>query len=403
LNKGYKRIWFFVVFLLLAGSFHWGLRNSGERSPERPAQNEEARAIPVETSAVERGPITLRRDFTGTLEPHAQFVVAPKVSGRVENITVNISDSVTRGQVVAQLDNDEFVQALAQARADLEVARAKRIEAQSALETARRDLKRIRTLRERGVASESQLDAVLAEETARNAALEVAKSQVVRAEATVRTAEIRLGYTRVTADWSGGGDRRVVAERHVDEGETVSANAALLRIVELAPLTGVFFVTEKNYALLHPGQAVSLTTDAFPGESFAGRISRIAPVFQSETRQARVEVEVDNKDLKLKPGMFIRASVALAHKNEATLVPEQAVTTRDGETGLFLIDASGASVSWRTVETGIHAEGLVEVMDPHLSGDVVVMGHQLLVDGAAVLRVEEFPSAAGDLQQAPQL
>jgi RND family efflux transporter MFP subunit len=305
--------------------------------------------------------------------------------------------------VVAQLDDDEFVQALAQARADLEVARAKRIEAQSALETARRDLKRIRTLRERGVASESQLDAVLAEETARNAALEVAKSQVVRAEATVRTAEIRLGYTRVTADWSGGGDRRVVAERHVDEGETVSANAALLRIVELAPLTGVFFVTEKNYALLHPGQAVSLTTDAFPGESFAGRISRIAPVFQSETRQARVEVEVDNKDLKLKPGMFIRASVALAHKNEATLVPEQAITTRDRETGLFLIDASGASVSWRTVETGIHAEGLVEVMDPHLSGDVVVMGHQLLVDGAAVLRVEEFPSAAGDLQQAPQL
>jgi multidrug efflux pump subunit AcrA (membrane-fusion protein) len=101
--------------------------------------------------------------------------------------------------------------------------------------------------------------------------------------------------------------------------------------------------------------------------------------------------------------MFIRASVALAHKNEATLVPEQAITTRDRETGLFLIDASGASVSWRTVETGIHAEGLVEVMDPHLSGDVVVMGHQLLVDGAAVLRVEDSPSAAGDLQQAPQL
>ncbi len=403
MNKNYKRLWFFVIFIIVAISFYWWQRDSGERSPARPAQSGEERAIPVETSAVERGPITLRRDFTGTLEPHAQFVVAPKVSGRVENITVNISDSVTRGQVVAQLDNDEFVQALAQARADLEVARAKRIEAQSALETARRDLKRVRTLRERGVASESQLDAVLAEETARHAALEVAKSQVIRAEAAVRTAEIRLGYTRVTADWSGGGDQRVVAERHVDEGETVSANAALLRIVELAPLTGVFFVTEKNYALLHPGQAVSLTTDAFPGEIFTGRISRIAPVFQSETRQARVEVEVDNKNLKLKPGMFIRASVALAHKNEATLVPEQAVTTRDGETGLFLIDASGSAVSWRTIETGLHAEGRVEVMDSQLSGDVVVLGHQLLVDGAAVLVVEDSPSASDDLQQAPQL
>ena len=88
---------------------------------------------------------------------------------------------------------------------------------------------------------------------------------------------------------------------------------------------------------------------------------------------------------------------------DRTLIPEQAITTREGEIGLFLIDASGSSVSWRPVETGIHAQGLVEIIDSHISGDVVVLGHQLLVDGAAVLVVENSPSASDDLQQAPQL
>ena len=104
----------------------------------------------------------------------------------------------------------------------------------------------------------------------------------MRAEASLETANIRLGYTRITAGWSGGDDQRVVAERYVDEGETVSANTPLLRIVELDPITGVIFVTERDYARLQPGQEVLLlTTDAYPGEDFQGRIERIAPVFRA--------------------------------------------------------------------------------------------------------------------------
>jgi multidrug resistance efflux pump len=75
--------------------------------------------------------------------------------------------------------------------------------------------------------------------------------------------------------------QRVVAERYVDDGQTVAANAPLLLIVELNPIVGVVFVTEKDYAYLAPGQPVSLTTDAFSGEQFRGRIDRIAPVFKT--------------------------------------------------------------------------------------------------------------------------
>ena len=119
--------------------------------------------------------------------------------------------------------------------------------------------------------------------------MEVTRAQVTRAQAELETARIRLGYTRVTADWGSGSEQRVVAERYVDEGETVSANAQLLRIVELDPIKVVFYVTERDYAQLAPGQAARLTTDAYPGETFNAGIVRISPVFRENTRQAQVE------------------------------------------------------------------------------------------------------------------
>ena len=98
------------------------------------------------------------RTFSGSLQAHAEFVVAPKVSGRVERLDVDLADSVTRGQLVARLDNDEYVQALRQAQADLAVAKANLAEAESLLKIAQRELQRIDKLRQRGVSSESQVD-----------------------------------------------------------------------------------------------------------------------------------------------------------------------------------------------------------------------------------------------------
>jgi RND family efflux transporter MFP subunit len=206
------------------------------------------------------------------------------VSGRIEQLSADLADIVTRGQLVAKLDDAEYVQALAQAEAGLAVAKANLSEAESLLKIAERELERLDKLRERGVSSESQRDAAKADQLAKQAHVQVTTAQVTRARAELETAHIRLGYTEVTAGWRGGDDRRVVAERYVDEGETVSANAPLLRIVELDPITAVFFVTERDYALLQPGQSAVLSTDAYPDESFQGRITRIAPVFRESTR-----------------------------------------------------------------------------------------------------------------------
>lgn len=341
-------------------------------------------AAPVEIKAIRHGSIELLRTFSGTLEPRAEFVVAPKVSGRVERLTVKISDSVQRGELVGELDNEEYIQAVALARADLAVTKANLSEARSAMETASRELERITTLRQRGVASEVQFDSASANQLAKQVEYEVAQANVIRAEAGLETANIRLGYTRINAGWSGGADQRVVAERYVDEGEMVSANTPLLRIVELNPITGVIFVTERDYARLQPGQEILLVTDAFSKETFKGYIERIAPVFKQTTRQARVELTINNDQERLKPGMFIRATVVLGRSDEAVIIPEEALTKRDDRIGVFLVNEDGVTVSWKLVETGIRQGDEVEILGEQLSGRVVTLGQHLLSDGSSI-------------------
>ena len=270
---------------------------------------------------------------------------------------------------------------------------ASKAEADSLLQIADRELKRIDELRGRGVSSESQRDVAKAEQLAKQAQVKVTRARIASAEADLAAARIRLGYTQVTADWRGGSERRVVAERYVDEGQTLAANAPLLRIVELDPITAVFFVTERDYARLRAGQSADIATDAFPGDSFSGTIERIAPVFLVSTRQALVELHIDNPDLRLKPGMFARATVTLQRVADAVTVPQQALTSRDGRDGVFLVGGDGETAVWHAVQPGILQAGRVQLIGAELAGRVVTLGQQLLEDGAP-LRVSAERSAA---------
>lgn len=384
------------------------------RLTDTDAPARERMIAPVSAAPIDRGPIALRRTSSGTLESSARFVVAPKVAGRVARLTVDLADPVERGQVVALLDAAEFEQAVEQAKADLAVAEANITEARSTLQITERELERITALGGRGVISASTADTAKAEKLAGTAAVAVARAQARRAQASLEAARIRLSYTRITADWpesvqrEGGADRegsadradtgradtgRVVAERFVDAGETISANTPLLTIVDLDPLTGVIYVTEKDYPRLAIGQPVEIVTDAWPDRTFAARIHRIAPVFRETSRQARIELRVDNADRALRPGMFIRATITLEVVDDATTVPIEALVMRGDRDGVFVIDPDGRTVHFRAVELGIRDGDRVQVTGDGLTGRVVTLGQQLLDEGSPVKVTDKVGAA----------
>jgi RND family efflux transporter MFP subunit len=387
LSRLKKITWFLVVFalLVLLGWKIYAQLNKPESGKKKQSAD---LPVPVQVAAVETGSLQLVRRFTGTLDANAEFIVSPKVSGRVKTIYVDLADRVIRGQLVVELDDAEHRQDVAQAEAQLAVARANHSEARNLLTIAERELKRIEKLSKTGVSSESQRDAASAEQLVKNALVNVTRAQITKAEAELESARIRLDETMIRADWQSGNEQRMVAERYVDEGETVSANAPLLRIVELDPLIAVLHVTERDYARLKVGQQASLSTDAFPGEKFDGTITRIAPVFAESTRQARVELQIINSDLRLKPGMFMRADVVLEQVENTTVVPDMALAKRDGGEGVFMLDVEGKTVSWLPVVVGIRQGDKVQVTADKLQGQVVILGHQMLKQGSSI-KVDE--------------
>ena len=178
-----------------------GLTACSELEGAGPSQAAGTRAVPVEVGGVERGPLTDRRTVSGNLEAAAEFVVAPKVGGRIVRLEAGLGDPVARGQAVARLDADEFVQAVQQAEADLAVAQAQQRRGEERLRARPARAEALRAAaRAEGVTSEAQLDLGRAEEVASLAQQAVPEANITWARATLQTARIRLGYAEVTAD-----------------------------------------------------------------------------------------------------------------------------------------------------------------------------------------------------------
>ena len=336
-------------------------------------------AVAVETAPVRRGSLRDIASHTGTLKARTRVVVAPKISGRLNRLMVDIGDGVRNGQLLAVLEDEEYRQQLLQAEADLNVSAATLREAQSALTIAEKNLERAETLHKTGIQSDAQLDQVRSAHQSQLAKVKVAEAQLANREAALANARVRLSYTRISASWDRGDAVRFIGERFADEGTLLSANSPILSIVELHSTTAVINVTDQEYFRLQIGQPASISSTVYPGRTFPGRIIRIAPLLQESSRQARVEIEVENKELLLKPGMFISVLVEFAQKDDITIVPFNALAKREGEQGIFVVDRENQKARFLPVETGIVQKGLVEIVKPaDLSGEVVTMGHYLL-------------------------
>ncbi len=347
----------------------------------------EARAVPVAVATVERRDIVERLRFSGSLIAASRVDVAPRVGGRLDRLHVDIGDVVAPGDLLAELDDQEFQLERAQAQAEAAVARANVAEAEASLTAVRRNLDRTRNLREQRVASQADLDAAETDVTAEEARLELVRSQVRQRESALRATEVRLAYTRLYAAGSAETADRLVAQRHVDAGSIVQANSPLLTLVDINPLRAVVQVPERDYGRLRPGQTVSLQADAWPGESFVGEVSRVAPVFREASRQARVEIQVPNEEYRLRPGMFVRTEIRVGEREQVSAVPLDSLADRNDRPGVFVVEGNGDGTHvarFQRVSLGPRDGDWIQVEGVEPGVSVVTLGQHLLTDGTPV-------------------
>lgn len=346
--------------------------------------------VAVEVDSVRYAPIQEKETFTGTVYPLYKYILAPKVSGRVVQLNKRIGDWAKKGEIIARIDDSEYQQAVREAEANLKIAEASLKETNSQFDLARQELERVQSLQEKGIASSSELDAAQTNFTAQKSRLDLANAQVEQREAALKSANIRLGYTVLAATEPG-----FIAERFVDEGSLLAPNAPVVSIIGIDSVIVQTTVIERTYGRIRVGQSAQVEVDAFPDLYFSGRVARIAPMLEEASRVARMEVEVANDSLMLKPGMFTRISVVLSQKDIAQVVPTQAVVSRSGKSGVFTISDSGVVAQYVPVQIGIGTPTKTEIISPKLNGLVVTLGQHLLDDGSPVILPKSYQQTAG--------
>jgi HlyD family secretion protein len=281
------------------------------------------------TVRAERGKITARVTATGTLSAVITVQVGSQVSGRVVGLFVDFNSPVKKGQLLATLDPQLLQAAVDEAKASYLSARGALAKATVEAIHAARDRKRARSLMQQNLIARAELDAADAGAGAATGQLAAARGSLAQAAANLRQARVNLGYTRILSPIDG-----VVISRNVDVGQTVAASLQAPTLFTIAEdprkMQVDTNVAEADVGKLRPGMKASFKVDAFPAEKFHGTVRQIrsaAQVVQNVVTYDAV-IDVDNADLRLKPGMTANCSFTYAHKDDAVKIPTAALRFR---------------------------------------------------------------------------
>lgn len=386
------------LMLVLSGT---GCSSKGDQPPAS-ANAQPALVATVKVAPAQARTLARTIEIVGALATDDEVIVSSEVEGVIAQITVDIGSSVRQGQIIAHVDKRDFQLRLQEAEAALkqiwvrlgipegqetfdphQTAMVK--QAKASLDDRMLRLNRLRQLRQENVISQQELDQAEANfriaEAQYQSALEEARQlwmQLEQRRAALALARLNLEKTETRAPIAGG-----VTARHVSAGERVRAGDRVVTLVKLNPLRLRGEVPEPFAANVSVGRALSFNVDALSGKTFQGRVTRINPVVNPETRTLTIEAEVDNRSGELRPGYFARAQLVVNPQATAVVVPQSAVVTYVGITKVFVL--KGDHVVERPVKLGTSLDGFVEVQEGVKPGEQVVIENAgALFDGARV-------------------
>lgn len=339
-----------IVLAALAAVGWWWWSTSSPDAPATAGAPSGPAAVPVRAAEVRRTSIEESFEAIGTTRARQSVEVVSIVSGRVAAVLFSAGDAVRKGQPLIRLDSSLEEASLAEARA--------------LMADARSQLERARQLAATRVVPQARVDEL--------------QAAFAAAEARAAAAERRLSDRVVAAPFDG-----VVGLREVDVGARITDDTVLTRLDDLSSLELEFQVPEVFFGRVAVGQTVEATSAALPGARFTGTIVARDTHIDPVARAFRVRADLPNPERTLPPGLFMTATVTLARRTDALVIPEQAVVAEGRATYVFRIaDGKAERVE---VRLGLRRVGDVEVMDGLAPGDVVVTeGLQRLRPGVAV-------------------
>jgi len=320
-------------------------------------------------------PLARKLALTGTLTPLVEATVKAKVAGELVDVPVREGQSVTRGQVLARIDQTEVQARVAGRQADVEAAKAQ-------LVWAEKNRNQQKALLDKAFISQNAFDNVQSNH-------DVAAAKLRAAEADLVVARKALGDSVLVAPFSG-----IVAERHAQPGERVPLDAKVVTVVDLDRMELEGTVPAAAIGQARVGQKVQFRVDGFGEREFEGRIERINPATVAGSRSINVYAVIENKDQSLRKGMFAQGALMLGTIPDALVIPASAVREEAGTTSVYAL--VGGVVKRKTVKTEpADAAGRVQVLEGLQPGERIVRSNLgALREGAAARVAGAAPAPA---------
>ena len=386
-------MWKRFSFLLLAGLTSVAALGTAACGSKSNSSDAQAAVVPsASVAAVTRGSIVHTLNLAGQFQPYQVVDVHAKVSGYIKDIYVDIGDKVHEGQVLAILEVPELSAQLKGTVADVaqskdEIVRAEHevVRAKSEHAALHADYTRLKqaSKAQPGLIAQQELDDAQAKDLASEAQIDAAESALAAAKqksAATSANNERVSaledYTRVTAPLDG-----VIIWRYADTGALIQAGTSSdtqsLPIVKLSQ-SGLLRlrlpVPEDAVSYIHEGATVDVRVDAVH-RTFAGKVVRFTRNVSLATRTMETEIDVENKDLSLTPGMYANTAIQLEQHDNVLTIPEPAVIQDGNKTTVLVVD-SDHRVQIRNVQIGLQGSNRVEVKSGLQEGDLVITGAQ---------------------------
>ncbi|MBN2576242.1 MAG: efflux RND transporter periplasmic adaptor subunit [Deltaproteobacteria bacterium] len=288
-------------------------------------------AVQWETAAVDRGRVVARVTATGTLSALVTVQVGSQVSGRVQRLLVDYNSPVKKGQLIAKIDPQLFQASLEQARANYAAAEGNLAKAKVQAAQAEIDFGRQASLAERKLVAPADFDLAKTNLAAAKAQVAVATGNLQQAKAALGQAKVNLAYTSIYSPTDG-----VVISRNVDVGQTVAASLSAPTIFviaeDLRKMQVNTSVAEADVGKLSAGMDATFVVDAFPGERFRGKVRQIRNAAQTVQNVVTYDavIDVENPELKLRPGMTANVNFVFADREDVLRIPNAALRFRPG-------------------------------------------------------------------------
>lgn len=295
----------------------------------------------VEAVQARVGSLPLEERLSGTVVADNQVEVYPEISGIVEQVMVRNGDTVQRGQALLRIRDTELRERLKQAEAGLQIANARAEQAEASLTQLQAQFDRAKTLAERNLTSQAELDNITAEFTSAQANLSLAKAQVAQAQSSVDEANMNLSRTVVRSPVSG-----LVGQRGIEPGQLISNNTRLFIVGNPDNLRITTVLTERMMTYVREGMKVEISSPSIPDSMLIANISRISPFLDPVSHTTTAEIDIKNPGGFLMPGMFVTVDVFYGQSQNATLVPNSAIYRHPltGIEGVYIARSIGSEI-----------------------------------------------------------